>query len=306
MLASMNWQPVWSTFVPRFGVSVAENLALSRSEGVQYLELYWRSFFRQRTVEFGRGLRDVWAEAGVTIDSLHGPHGESCDLAAPEPAARQAAVALWRELLEPFAATGCRVAVLHPSAGRTPRADRAEAARRLADSLAELLPAAQQAGLLLALENLGPGQFGCREEELLAVLEACDSPALGLCFDTGHAHLTRRLLPLHDALAARCVHYHISDNDQLADHHAPPPYGTIPWQPFWQRVAAQAPRHPLLLEVPPTDQRAVSHLRSLATAMVHSCLAPDAFPRLSPPGRAEFVKSVTTGCFEIIRSQGSA
>ncbi len=32
MLASMNWQPVWSTFVPRFGVSVAENLAFGRPE----------------------------------------------------------------------------------------------------------------------------------------------------------------------------------------------------------------------------------------------------------------------------------
>jgi len=233
---------------------------------------------------------------------LHGPHGVSCDLAAPEPAARQAAVALWRELLEPFAATGCRVAVLHPSAGRTPRADRAEAARRLADSLAELLPAAQQAGLLLALENLGPGQFGCREEELLAVLEACDSPALGLCFDTGHAHLTRRLLPLHDALAARCVHYHTRNDSSRTitrrsrtDHPMAGHSATV--RPGARTMAAGGSAD---------RPSAVSHLRSLATAMVHSCLAPDAFPRLSPPGRAEFVKSVTTGCFEIIRSQGSA
>lgn len=303
---AMNWQPVWSTFVPRFGVAVAENLALSRTEGVRYLELYWRTFFREPTVAYGRGLREVWAEAEVTIDSLHGPHGPDCDLASPDDAARAAAVKLWSDLLEPFAATGCRVVVMHPSAGRTPREGRADAAQRLTESLSILLPAAARAGVTLALENLGPGQFGCREEELLAIVEGFDTRSLGLCFDTGHAHLTQRLLALHEALAPHCVHYHISDNDQLADRHAAPPYGTIPWQPFWEQVAERAPAHPLLLEVPPTLRRGVAHLRELATAVVHSCLDADAYPRLSAPGRAEFVKDAATGRFEIIRSRGSA
>ena len=302
----MPWQPVWSTFVPRFGVPVSENLTLCRELGVESLELYWRSFFRQRTIEFGAGLKAVWGEAGVIIDSLHGPHGVDCNLADEDADKRRSAVALWRELLPPFAATGARIVVMHPSAGRTPRADRPEAAGRLAESLRELVPLAQERRITLALENLGPGQFGCREGELLGLIEAFDSPALGICFDTGHAHLSGRLLELHEAVADRCVHYHISDNDRVADRHAAPPYGTIPWQPFWQQVAARAPSSPLLIEVPPTADRSVADLRELATAMVNSCLDSAATPRLGPAGGSAFVKSAKTGCFEIIRSLRSA
>jgi len=302
----MSWQPVWSTFVPRFGVPVSENLELCRSEGVEYLELYWKTFFRQRTAEYGAGLREVWGEAGATIDSLHGPHGAECDLAAADEAARRAAVALWSELIEPFAATGCRVAVLHPASGRTAREERSAAAGRLTASLQTLLPLAEQAGLTLAIENLGPGQFGCREEELLSVVETFDHPRLGLCFDTGHAHLTGRLLPLHEALASRCVHYHLSDNDRLTDQHAPLPYGTIAWQPFLEQLAAAAPSHPLLLEIPPTSWRPVSQLRELATAVVNTSLTPERLPRLCEPGRCEFVKNARTGAFEVIRTRRSA
>ncbi|NUQ16302.1 MAG: hypothetical protein HUU33_13390, partial [Flavobacteriales bacterium] len=116
--------PTWATFVPRFGVSVEANLKLCAELEVRYLELNARQFLANPDPDHGAALRAVWAEAEVTISSVHGPFGLDVSLAAEDDAVRVRAVEHWRRLLPSCAAAGARVVVAHPHADRTPPADR--------------------------------------------------------------------------------------------------------------------------------------------------------------------------------------
>lgn len=302
----MRTPPAFATLIPRFGVSVAENLDLCRANEVRHLELHWRPFFDPADLERATALREVFGEVEVSLDSVHGPFGDGVSLAAEDDEERAATVALWRDLIPAVAAAGASLIVAHPHRGRTPRASRTAVGGRLIESLRALVDTLTERGVILALENLGPGRFGSRETDLLPVLEAVDSPAVGLCFDTGHAFLTGRFDALHEALLPRIVHYHLNDTDGLTDRHLPPPYGMIPWGGFWHRYVAHPLARPLVIEAVAPPGWSVAELRREVLALYHSCVEPEGYPRLSEPGSGALMKSVLTGRFKLFERGAEA
>ena len=101
--------------------------------------------------------------------------------------------------------------------------------KNLASNVQALLPAAADAGIILALEN---GQEAVEDlEKMNHLVNDFQHPNLGLCFDSGHAHCYSRLgvsgtLALCSENIVTC---HLHDNDGTGDQHNPPGEGSIDW-----------------------------------------------------------------------------
>lgn len=89
-------------------------------------------------------------------------------------------------------------------------------------------------GCRLAIENI----FEDTPDNLVQLMEAINSPRMGLCFDTGHFNLFSSI-SLEEWLY-RCsgyiCHLHVHDNDRSADLHAPPGNGTFPFRELFERL----------------------------------------------------------------------
>ena len=139
---------------------------------------------------------------------------------------RLGAVRELRRCIEVFGKVGARWMNLHPDR-HTPFHDRSFYIGRNIQSIRDLLPDAERAGIGLMIENL-PGEFNNTSQlgELLDPL-----PELGLHLDIGHANLqnpynmTREILM---AYGKRLRHVHLHDNKGgSADLHMPLGSGTV-------------------------------------------------------------------------------
>lgn len=122
-----------------------------------------------------------------------------------------------------------RVLVLHvgmPDAER-PRPDdnQPAAARR---SIEELFDVATPLGVQLALEII-PNRLSTPAELVTLIEEKLELPELGICLDTGHAHLAGDVADAIDVASGYLVTTHLHDNKGTRDDHLVPFAGTIDW-----------------------------------------------------------------------------
>lgn len=103
-------------------------------------------------------------------------------------------------------------------------------------ALRECADYAGAAGVAYSLEP-HPYRYGANVEGLLRLLEAVDSPALGVNFDPSH------LFPVGEIphvalyrLAGRVLHCHFSDNDGETNVHWRPGKGKIDWRSVFQAL----------------------------------------------------------------------
>jgi sugar phosphate isomerase/epimerase len=134
--------------------------------------------------------------------------------------------------------------------------------RALTDSLEVLLPEAEKCGVVIALENQWTPLN--HSSVLLKVMEYFDSKHLGLCYDTGHGHLTEQgmnfpettVVPaiwndlgvpvkweerLAEKFSPWLVNCHLHDNHGSRDDHLPPGQGTVDWARI-KNVLRNSPR----------------------------------------------------------------
>ena len=196
-----------------------------------------------------------YRSAGIRIYSCHAPFEGPAELAQADPAGRARAIDMHARAIRAAAAAGASVLVAHSSLP-CPAQGPETAARRdgLRAALEALIGHTERAGVALALENLLPGRIGSEGEDLRAIVDGFDSPHLGVCLDTGHAHVTNGGLPaVFQAVRGRIINFHLHDNDRHADKHLQPPYGSIDWEPFIAQLRQLRPAHPLTVEAPPWD-----------------------------------------------------
>jgi sugar phosphate isomerase/epimerase len=126
------------------------------------------------------------------------------------------------------------------TAGPWDAAHIAEMRERNIDAFGDLLRIAEPLGVGIAIENFGdsmaqeahPGLVSARSYcatpgALVDLVDAINSPLVGVCWDSGHAHVQR--LDQHGALRAighRLKATHIQDNDGVVDQHY------LPYQPY--------------------------------------------------------------------------
>lgn len=124
---------------------------------------------------------------------------------------------------------------------------------RALTSLERIRLMAKQAGMTVLVENIPNGLS--TPERLLGFLKSNHLDDVGVCFDSGHAHLPPWLfggggvVESWELLAARVKSTHLHDNHANGDDHLWPGEGTIVWSELAPRLAAAGAELPWLLEV---------------------------------------------------------
>lgn len=96
--------------------------------------------------------------------------------------------------------------------------------------LSRFLPLLEGSASILAVENMEGVDEISTADELCAIVDALPQGHIGVCLDTGHAHM--RALDLRaqiEKLSHRLVATHIADNHGTSDEHNLPFFGTIDW-----------------------------------------------------------------------------
>ncbi len=165
--------------------------------------------------------------AGLRTPACHAFWGEGFDLGCRDEKRRGEAMREHCRFLRQLAPMGVKTYTLHLGIGENDGS--ASAWDRIRKSLDELLPAAEETSIALALEN------GSETEEdlhrLSALAEEYAHPRIGFCFDTGHAncYAPAGLFPTLELMKANIVTYHMHDNYGSFDDHNPPGAGNIDW-----------------------------------------------------------------------------
>lgn len=118
-------------------------------------------------------------------------------------------------------ALGVDVAVIHPVKGSVD------------DNIAyfkTILPHLPK-NMKLAIENMERKEEISSASDLLAIVKGLNCPSVGVCLDTGHAHIMGYDLPkMIKELGSALIATHIADNHGLSDEHYMPFFGNTPWE----------------------------------------------------------------------------
>lgn len=222
---------IWTLTDPE---RTAEKLS---ADGVTAVEL-GPAFMMSETEAGIKAAAHCFKEKGISIFAVHAPLDNKDSLSGLDKDVREKAIDDHRRLLERAALAGAHHVVVH--AGTFTEAHEIPEMEKIASgSLEKLLGLAEKLNMKLALENLPAGYPGCNSGNLRRIVEDIASPWLGVCLDTGHAHISgegvdHAFAVLRDLIIA----FHLHDNNGVADQHLQPPYGTIDWSAFG-RVLAQ-------------------------------------------------------------------
>ena len=243
------------------------NLEMLREHGIENLVLRsedLQNFLREP--ELFIAVSREMKEAGVRFCDAHAPWGDWSDPGIPVKECRSWIVARQKCAIAFTGAAGVTTLTSHtgnvfPDLYGKHAFDEYYGA--LTASLEELLPVAEHAGVILALENQWTPLNHSRH--LLRIMEEFRSPYLGLCCDTGHANLTEkgRSIPggncvppfwaavgkgeveweenLIEKFSPWLVNCHLHDNDGYDDRHWMPGKGNIDWKRIMS-VLARSPR----------------------------------------------------------------
>lgn len=239
-----------------FAANGAENVVIDEGMACKILDdpRYYSNLER-----FARG-------AGVKLFEIHAPFGECWDLNCSVKARRPYLVEGHIKCMNYAAEAGCRTYVIHVGAWDCifrPEIS-IEKMRELAlETLEKLLPEAEKAGIVLAVEN--SFEMSNATDEVVWLLKHFDSPFIGCCFDTGHANYMapspdgkpkaysayqveqawRGNLIQEPAALEKLLPYivtcHIHDNNGLGDQHSLPGRGNIDWKELMPKLLS-APR----------------------------------------------------------------
>jgi sugar phosphate isomerase/epimerase len=114
-------------------------------------------------------------------------------------------------------------------------------------SIEHLRAFAKPLGVRMLIENI-PNELSTPERivELLRVGHFSD---VGVCFDTGHAHLEGGVAPALEILKDHIRSTHVHDNQQDRDSHLAPGSGTIDWSLTMELLSSAPQKPPILLEL---------------------------------------------------------
>jgi sugar phosphate isomerase/epimerase len=152
--------------------------------------------------------------------------------------------------------------------GRTNEYDDPHKFESALSSIEHLRAFARPLGVTLLIENT-PSDLAT-PERIKELLKALHYPDLGVCFDTGHAHMLSSVHQAFDVLGDRIRSTHVHDNNRDRDSHLWPGEGNIDWNQTMQSLRA-APNSPaLLLEIEAYEGNDVAKRMADAYGMLES------------------------------------
>lgn len=160
------------------------------------------------------------------------------------------------KMMQPGFAIGARFLILH--LGAYPDGEkRLTVLSRIREIIRSVIPVLAAQDAVLCLENntalYTPGAVGVSVFEWDTIFDGLDSPHIGMCLDTGHAHVNACLNEMTRVMKEKICYIHLHDNDGLHDSHRAPGMGSIDWS-VWYPFLAQLPRKPwVMFEYPFSD-----------------------------------------------------
>ena len=197
---------------------------------------------------------------GLKFSGCHGLWSGVKDLNCDDRQYRPISIANHKRAMGYAAEAGCKEYVVHIGALCCYYRPYDEQQMRdyACDTLENIIPEAEKLGIIIAVENsFEPTNT---TDEVLYYINKFPSPAVGVCFDAGHANImtsvgkdiTRYgeslLLPWAnkiefedhalEKLAPHIVTCHLHDNDGYGDQHALPGTGSINWEKLIKDLSA--------------------------------------------------------------------
>jgi sugar phosphate isomerase/epimerase len=179
-----------------------------------------------------RRLAERLEALGISAYSFHAPFAEHIDISSLDEALRAASV---RDVMQAAAAAsllGVRYFVVHPGPERAhlPLAhERQQRLALVATALSQIAAECLQLRMTCVLENKLPHLLFGNTADMLWILGAMSVTQVGVCLDTGHAHLAGELDTAIPKLSRHLRMIHASDNAGHQDDHLPPGRGKIDW-----------------------------------------------------------------------------
>lgn len=214
-------------------------------------------------LDVARRAGDRLRELDLEAYSFHSPFAPRIDLSSSDSAIRDHAKRETVQAAEAAAALGARHFVIHPGPEEGfPEDQRLRRMEIVAQSLTEISDRCRELGIGFVLENKLPHLFAGQIRDLMWILGALETTEVGVCLDTGHAHLAGDLLTAAHKLSGHLRLVHASDNRGRYDDHLAPGDGEIPWERLLRQLDRVHFRGTLILEVAGED----SHEATLAKA----------------------------------------
>ncbi|MCL1951910.1 MAG: sugar phosphate isomerase/epimerase [Oscillospiraceae bacterium] len=182
--------------------------------------------------------------AGLYVENMHASFDRAGDL-WEDTAAGQAVFEYYMMCVNDCGIYEIPTVVMHTGCGGAPLPP--VSALGL-DRFARLIARAEELGVGIAMENQCAPEKTARA---IAVLERFDSPALGMCYDSGHGNVHNSLgrgVAMLERFGHRLKALHLHDNDRAADQHLLPFDGTIDWPWLMRKIAEKGYRGPTTLE----------------------------------------------------------
>jgi hydroxypyruvate isomerase len=199
------------------------------------------------------------AKAGIRFDSMHGVFGEHIDPSSPDADHRAKCLTTYEAEGKLASDLGGPMVVVHPSCwnpGRkemTPEQIEVTSGPRwplLDDFLRRLAEIGERLGVVYLIENQPLNcPLGHDVARLAQAVRSINSPAIRMCLDTGHAHITGNLADSVRVAADVIAYLHIHDNDKKLDDHRMPGDGNIDWPAFADAVRQTGLTAPRMFEV---------------------------------------------------------
>ena len=165
---------------------------------------------------------------GINLWSMHLPFGHAYyNIASVNSDEREYTIKKHTEIIKKSSDLGVKYVVIHPSGESVLDEKREENMKIALDSLNRLSKCANEADIVLAVENLPRTCLGKNSEEIKKLLEADSS--LRVCFDVNHL-FNESHRDFVKNVGEKIVTLHISDYDFMDEKHWFPGEGGIDWK----------------------------------------------------------------------------
>ena len=119
-------------------------------------------------------------------------------------------------------------------------------------SVEHLRAFAKPLGVRILLENI-PNELS-EPDRLVEFIRTAHFDDVGVCFDTGHAHMMSDVPSAFETLKNHVHSTHVHDNAKDKDSHLWPGAGTINWKETLELLSSAPSRPPMLLEIEENDK----------------------------------------------------
>jgi len=250
---------IWTSFyfdltpeeaLRRCSILGCRNLEMSAEHGKMVIQ---DSNWKEKLKE----LRKLCEKESIVLWQMHSPL--ELDVADPDPKKREMDMQTVIRWIEFSRELGIPHLVIHP--GGKQRAKTEEEKKQIQvlnlQAFSQLGEIASRFNLKLCIENMqeregqDPWRLGARISDINELIDAVESDALGICFDSSHANVTKLDFPkaIHEC-GNRLMATHISDNDGTGDQHRIPFYGNINWKDIMSGMKGIGYSYLFNLEIP--------------------------------------------------------